>query len=85
MTYLKYDCVFTLLEYIGETQVKTKVKVIKTNNEEIILGIGYRPFVPMFGKNKEPDFACFFDDNFDNIKINLCDIKDIMPIFKEIV
>ena len=80
MTYLEYDCVFTLLEYIGETQIGTKVRVIKTNNEEIILRIGYRPFVSMFGI--EPTYACFLDNNFKNVKINLCAIKDILPIFE---
>lgn len=80
MTYLEYDCVFALLEYIGETQIGTKVKVIKTNNEEIILGIGYRPFVSVF--MAEPTFACFFDNDFKNVKINLCDIKDILPILE---
>lgn len=80
MTYLEYDCVFSLLEYIGKTKIDTKVKVIKTNNEQIILGIGYRPFRSMFGI--EPTYACFFDNNFNNAKINLCDIKDILPILE---
>lgn len=80
MTYLEYDRVFSLLEYIGKTQIGTKVRVIKTNNEEIILRIGYRPFVSMFGI--EPTYACFFNNDFNNVKINLCDIKDILPILE---
>jgi len=80
MTYLEYDCVFTLNEYIGKTKIDTKVKIIKTNGEELILGLGYRPFISLF--EIEPAYACFIDDDFKNIKINLCDIKDILPILE---
>lgn len=80
MTYFEYDCVFALNEYIGKTKIGTKVKIIKTNGEELILGLGYRPLISLF--EIEPDYVCFLDDDFKNIKINLCDIKDILPILE---
>lgn len=81
MTYFEYDCVFALHECIGKTQIGTKIKIIKTNGEELILGLGYRPYIPLLGS--EPNYACFFDDDFKNIKINLRDIEDILPILEE--
>lgn len=81
MKYVEYDCVFETLKTIGRSSVFEKVKIILNNEQELVLMIGYRPFISMFSDT--PNYVNFIGDDFKNVEINLDDIKDIL-IFEQI-